>query len=183
MELAVERVRLRLELAVKTLVSAGVPCAVIGGHAVRAWVAQVDESAARVTTDVNLMINRSDLSTAINVLEKAGFFYQNLAGLILFVDHPQARSRDSVQLFFANEKVQSDHVLPTPDVTEVELVDDFPVLKLEALVRMKLTAYRDKDRMHLRDLIEVGLINAAWCANAPDPLRARLQALIDHPDG
>jgi hypothetical protein len=57
------------------------------------------------------------------------------------------------------------------------------VLDLEALVRIKLTAYRDKDRTHLRDLIEVGLIGADWCSRYPSDLAARLQALIDTPGG
>jgi len=37
--------------------------------------------------------------------------------------------------------------------------NSFRVLSLEALVRMKLTSYRDKDRMHLRDMLDVGLID------------------------
>jgi hypothetical protein len=57
------------------------------------------------------------------------------------------------------------------------------VLDLEALVRIKLTAFRDKDRTHLRDLIEVGLIDATWCPRFPDELAARLRGLIDTPGG
>jgi hypothetical protein len=51
------------------------------------------------------------------------------------------------------------------------------------LVRMKLTAYRDKDKMHLRDMLEIGLIDATWPARFPTELSARLQQLIDTPDG
>jgi hypothetical protein len=36
------------------------------------------------------------------------------------------------------------------------------VLSLEALVRMKLTSFRDKDRTHLRDMLEVELIDETW---------------------
>ena len=57
------------------------------------------------------------------------------------------------------------------------------MLSLESLVRMKLTSFRDKDRMHLRDLLEVGLIDAHWCGRLPAELAARLQELIDHPEG
>jgi hypothetical protein len=56
-------------------------------------------------------------------------------------------------------------------------------LRLDALVRMKLTSMRDKDRTHLRDLLDVGLIDASWLAKLPDELAARLQSLIDTPDG
>jgi hypothetical protein len=54
---------------------------------------------------------------------------------------------------------------------------------LPALVRMKLTSWRDKDRLHLRDLIDVGLIAAAWPAKLPSPLANRLQELLDNPNG
>ena len=54
---------------------------------------------------------------------------------------------------------------------------------LESLVRMKLTSFRDKDRMHIRDLIGVGLIDATWPARFPPELAARLQELLDDPNG
>ena len=57
------------------------------------------------------------------------------------------------------------------------------VLSLEALLRMKLTSFRDKDRTHVRDFIAVGLVDASWCARLPDDLAKRLQSLLDNPDG
>jgi hypothetical protein len=48
---------------------------------------------------------------------------------------------------------------------------------------MKLTSFRDKDRTHLRDLIDVGLVDASWPARLPDELASRLQALLDTPEG
>jgi len=48
---------------------------------------------------------------------------------------------------------------------------------------MKLTSFRDKDRTHLRDMIEVGLIDATWVARFPPPLAERLQLLLDTPGG
>jgi len=59
----------------------------------------------------------------------------------------------------------------------------FRLLALEALVRMKLTSFRDKDRMHLRDLIEVGLVDATWCARLPAELASRLDHLLENPEG
>ena len=56
-------------------------------------------------------------------------------------------------------------------------------MTLDALVRMKLTAFRDKDRTHLRDLIEVGLVDATWLKQLPAPLTARLKDLLDNPEG
>ena len=51
--------------------------------------------------------------------------------------------------------------VPTPDVSESESIQQHSTLKLEALVRMKLTSFRRKDRMHLRDMIDVELVDAA----------------------
>jgi hypothetical protein len=54
-------------------------------------------------------------------------------------------------------------------------------MSLEGLVRVKLTAFRDKDRVHLRDLIDVGLIDATWLVKLPPDLQTRLQSLLDTP--
>jgi hypothetical protein len=48
---------------------------------------------------------------------------------------------------------------------------------------MKLTSFRDEDRTHLRDLIEVGLVDATWPARFPPELAARLQQILDNPEG
>ena len=60
---------------------------------------------------------------------------------------------------------------------------DFRLVSLDALVRMKLTAFRDKDRTHLRDLIEVGLVDATWVPRLPSHLAMRLQELLDTSEG
>ena len=73
--------------------------------------------------------------------------------------------------------------LPAPDVEESEKAASFRLLSLESLVRMKLTSYRDKDRVHLRDLLDVGLIDSTWAARFPPELAVRLQELVANPDG
>jgi hypothetical protein len=101
----------------------------------------------------------------------------------MFLDGPGAGPRDALHVLFAGEKVQADYLLPAPDVAESEKGDNYRVLALDALVRMKLTAYRDKDRVHLRDLIGVGLVDAAWLARLPAELAARLKQVLDTPQG
>jgi hypothetical protein len=73
--------------------------------------------------------------------------------------------------------------MANPDVTDSENAERFRVIALDALVRVKLTAFRDKDRVHLRDLIDVGLVDAAWSARLPPELATRLQSLLDTPGG
>lgn len=183
MERAVGKVYERLLRATAALEQAGIAYAVAGGHAVAAWVARIDESATRNTRDVAILIRRADLEAVKRALENAGFLYRHSAGVDLFLDGPEAKARDAVHIVFAGEKVRPHEPLPNPDVTDAELADRFRVLSLPALVRVKLTAFRDKDRTHLRDLLDVGLIDAAWTARLPPELAARLQTLIDTPEG
>jgi len=180
---AVEKVRDRLLRATSALEKAGVPYAVIGGNAVAAWVIRVDESAVRNTQDVDLLIRRDDLNKASHALSAAGFVHRRSSGIEMFLDGPKAKARDAVHVIFANEKVRPEYSYPAADVVDITRMQDFRVLSLEPLVRMKLTSFRDKDRTHLRDLIDVGLIDSAWTNHLPADLAARLQSLIDSPEG
>lgn len=183
MERAVEKVRQRVLRSAAALEQAGVPYAVVGGNAVAAWVSRVDEAAVRNTQDVDILIRRENLPAAIEAMSKAGFVYRHAAGIDMLLDGPDAKARDAVHLVFAGEKVRPEYLLATPDVSESEAATSFRILSLESLVRMKLTSFRDKDRTHLRDFLEVGLIDADWPARFPPELAVRLQELIDHPEG
>src|SRR5438270_5677568 len=152
MENAVEKVRQRLLKAADALRARDVPYAVAGGNAVALWVSRVDEAAVRNTQDVDILIRRSDFATAKAALEAAGFMYRHVAGIDVFLDGPSAKPRQGVHLVFANEKVRPHEPVANPDVAESEDAGAFRVLSLDALVRIKLTGFRDKDRTHLRDL-------------------------------
>lgn len=178
---AVEKVRQRLLRATAALKAGGVPYAVAGGNAVALWVSRVDEAAVRNTQDVDVLLRRTDLPAAVAALESAGFTHRHVAGLDLFLDGPDARPREAVHIVFANELVHPGEAVPAPDVIASEAGPEYQVLSLDALVTVKLTAYRDKDRVHLRDLIEVGLVDASWITRVPEPLRHRLQELLDTP--
>lgn len=180
---AVELVRQRLLRASAALHAAGVPYAVVGGNAVAAWVATVDEAAVRNTQDVDILLRRGDLPAAKAALEGAGFVHRHAAGLDLFLDGPKASPRQAVHITFADEIVKRGEPAANPSVHESIEKGPFRVINLDALVRIKLTAYRDKDRTHLRDLLGVGLIDRSWLAKLPPVLAARLQTLIDTPDG
>jgi hypothetical protein len=180
---AVEQVRQRLVRASTALRVAQVEYAVVGGNAIAAWVATVDVAAVRNTQDVDIMIERSALDAAKAALEAAGFVYRRAAGIDLFLDHSAASARDAVHVVFAGEFVRSGEFAPNPGVDESVDVGAFRVLNLEALVRIKLTAFRRKDQVHIMDLISVGLVDPSWTSRYPSPLAARLQQLLDTPDG
>jgi hypothetical protein len=186
---AVEKVRERLLRAVRALEQANVPYAVVGGNAVAAWVSRVDEAAVRNTRDVDILLRRADLDKARRALEATGFVYRRVSSLgqpghlELFLDGANASARDALHVIFAAEKVRDDSPVASPDVVDSEAADAFRLVSLEALVKMKLAAFRDKDRTHLRDLIEVGLLNADWIPRLPAELGLRLQTLFNTPEG
>jgi hypothetical protein len=183
MNRAVENVQKRLEKTAKLLESMDIPYAIIGGNAVRAWVAQADEAAVRTTRDVDILLRRSDFPRAIEGMERAGFVYRHSAGIDMFLDGPDAKARDAVHVLFANEKVKETDLFPAPDVDESVLIEAHRTLTLESLVRMKLNVFRDKDRMHIRDMVSVGLIDGTWVHRYPADLANRLQQILDDPEG
>ena len=181
---AVEKVRDRLKRSTKALEEAGVPYAVVGGNAVAAWVSEVDESAARNTPDVDILLRREDLKKATVALEKVGFIQKNGAGIIMFLDGPGAKARDAVYVIFANEKVRPEYEFPAPDVaSSVIKSNNMRVLALEDLVRMKLTSNRLKDRVHIQDLDFVELIDSKMVGRMDGELGARLQSILNNPEG
>jgi hypothetical protein len=137
----------------------------------------------RNTQDVDIVLRRADLPAARTALEQEGFVYRHVASIDMFLDGENAKARDAVHIVFAAEKVRDDYAAPAPDVSESEETETFRLLSLDALVRMKLTSFRDKDRVHLRDLMEVGLVDASWLEKVPEALKPRLQELLDNPEG
>jgi hypothetical protein len=85
-------------------------------------------------------------------------------------------------LLFANEKVHANYETASPDVDESVQDARFRVVSLETLVRMKLNSFRTKDRMHLLDMIEIGLVDTTWPSKLPPTLASRLQTLLDNPE-
>lgn len=180
---AVEAIRKRLELACAALDGAGVPYAVVGGNAVAVWVGMVDRGAIRNTRDVDILLRREDLARATAALVQAGFVPAQVFGVTTFLHGPDAKPSESVHIVFAGEKFKEDSLQPAPDVAEAETPTTFRVLPLEPLVRMKLTAFRLKDQVHLQDLIGVGLIDASWLTRLPPELAQRLAELLANPQG
>jgi hypothetical protein len=180
---AVQDVHDRLLRVTAALNEAGIPYAVVGGNAVMAWIEQVDPSAVRFTQDVDLVLRRSDLERATATLAAKGFVYRRVAGIDMFLDGPGGRAKDAVHVVFSGERVRKEYVATVPDADEIEPFRGFRVLSLEALVRMKLTSFRRKDQVHIQDMIGVGLIDGTWTSRFQPQLAARLQELLDDPEG
>jgi hypothetical protein len=179
---AVDAVRERARRASTALSRTSIPHSIVGGHAVASWVARVDAEAVRNTADVDLLIRREDLKRTIAALTGVGFVHHNVNGIDLFLDGPSGSGRSAVHVVLAREKVFGDYPTETPDVTEAEPGPEFPVPTLNALVRMKLTSFRLKDKVHILDLTSVGLVDEAWLNQLPDPLVPRLKELLESPE-
>src|SRR6266513_2351131 len=131
--MAAEKVKERLRRATKALDAAGVPYAVAGGNAVAEWVARIDEDAVRNTRDVDVLIRRADLPAARAALEAAGFVYERVMNVDLFIDGPQGKPSGGVHILFAGEKVKPHDAHPLPDLAETERAAEFQVASLAAL--------------------------------------------------
>jgi hypothetical protein len=173
--MAVERVERRLREVTAALDRAGLRYAVVGGNAVAAWVGRVDPGATRATKDVDLLLERASADRAIAAIEALGFTHERLRDLLLFVDPEEPSRKSGVRVVWAGERVRPSYALPTPGVDEaVRDPEGFLVLDLPALVRMKLTSFRDIDRVHVADMLSVGLIDGRVRATLPEVLRERL---------
>jgi hypothetical protein len=176
---SVDAVHERALRASKALEKSSVAYVMIGGNAVAAWVSRVDLEAVRNTKDVDLLISRNDFEKAKTALQEVGFVHQNLAGTDVFLDGPKGSVRSAIHIVYAGEKVLPEHPLPAPNVSESESGPDYQIAKLDALVLMKLNAFRLKDQVHLMDLMDVGLIDSTWVSRFPKALADRLKQVIE----
>lgn len=179
---AVELVQARLNRACEALRDAKVPYAVIGGNAVAAWVATIDDGAVRNTRDVDLLLAEQDLARATEALESVGFVRDVMMGTIVFLDGTNGKPSQGLHILLADRKVKPEYASPAPRVDQAIELNDKQIIELPALVEMKLNSYRDKDRTHVRDMIQVGLVDSTWPSRFPAPLAERLQALLDNPE-
>ena len=91
--MAIQEVRDRLLRCAAALEAAQVTYAVVGGNAVAEWVGRIDKAAVRFTQDVDVLIRRDDLPRIIEVMQAAGFIFQESLGVSFFLDGPQASPR------------------------------------------------------------------------------------------
>jgi hypothetical protein len=176
---AVNAVEDRLTRSVQALQRAEISYALIGGRAAMSWVESVEPSAIRYTPNVDYLICRDDVVHARQALENAGFEIRDWRSRACFVDRPSVAVRSGVRFVFADEFFNPDDLLPTPRLDEAQQFDNVRVIALEALVRMKLTAFRTIDRVHLDDLLGVGLFDQNWVGRFVPVLGARLQEILD----
>ena len=158
------------------LTAANIPYEVVGGLAVLIHVEEADPTHSLLTRDVHILIGRSDLKRFIAVAESQGFRFRHAAGvdMLLYGD----KAINAIHLLFSGEEVKPSHVVPNPALSpERKIVKGHEVwvIPVAELVRMKLSANRDKDRVHIRSLDAAGLITPEIQRGLSQSLLARLR--------
>lgn len=177
--MALDDVTDRLQRITQALEGAGVAYALVGGQAVALWVATRDPAAVRTTKDVDILLRRDDLPKARAAAIGVALDYFEVLGVGMFLERSDPNPRKAVHLLWAGEKVRPEYPLPSPTMDERETLDATKsVVSLAGLVRMKLMSNRDQDRVHLRDLIDVGLVSRDLLQTLPSELASRLDALL-----
>jgi len=177
--MALDEVTDRLQRIGRALEEAGVAYALVGGQAVALWVATRDPAAVRTTKDVDILLRRADLPRARAAGASVGLDCFEVLGVGMFLERSDPNPRKAVRALWAGERVRPEYPLGSPAVEEREMLEPGkPVVSLAGLVRMKLMSNRDQDRVHLRDLIDVGLINRDLLQTLPPELASRLDALL-----
>ena len=160
----------------KAFAEAGLEYRVVGGVAVFLHVEERDPLAARLTRDIDIAVDRRDLDRIAAAVRPFGFEYRHAAGVDMLVDAAQPHARSAAHLVFVREKVRPDYLEPVPEFSApVRAKEGLLLAPVADLVRMKLTSYRLKDKVHLKDLDAVGLITPEIEAQLPEPLRERLR--------
>lgn len=156
----------------RALEEAGISGRVIGGLAVYLHVDRRDPLSARLTRDVDIAISRSDLERIKTAADRYGFTYRHVAGVDMFLTS-DGKARSAVHAIFIGEKVRPEYAEPVPG-SAPDRVQGILIAPVADLVRMKLTSFRLKDKVHIQDMDGVGLITPEIEASLPPLLRERL---------
>jgi len=162
----------------RALGDAGIEYRVVGGVAVFLHVHARDPLAARSTRDVDIAVDRRDLERIAEAAQTHGFQYRHAAGVDMLVDERQPKAKSAVHLIFVGERVRPDYSEPVPGFSPPARTTEGVLLApVVDIVTMKLTSFRLRDRVHLKDLDGVGLITPEIEAMLSAPLRERLQTV------
>jgi hypothetical protein len=177
--MAVDDVAARMKRICEAFAEHSVPFALVGGQAVVLWVSTRDPAAVRTTKDVDILLDRADLPRARAAALAAELDYFEMLGVGMFLERDDPNPRRAVHLVWAGEKVRPEYELPSPPIDErQELSPGLTVVSLAGLVRMKLLSNRDRDRVHLTDMIEVGLVGREMLDGLTPELTRRLEKLL-----
>lgn len=161
-----ERVDRLFELAglvERIFAGSGLEYRVVGGLATYLYVEQSAPDAGRLTRDIDIVVRRQDLERIAAAAETCGLAYRHVAGVDMLVQADAPASRRI-------------HLYPgaVPELGPFETLRGLRLIPTADLIRMKLTSFRLKDQVHLKDLDEAGVISPAVEATLSPVLAERL---------
>jgi len=142
----------------KAFASAGLDYRVVGGLATYLYVEEREADAGRLTKDIDIVVRREDLQAIAKAVEPFGLHYRHVAGVDMLVQAGTPSARRAVHMIFEGEKVRPEYSEAVPELGPCRSIKGVRLVPLIDLVRMKLTSFRLKDQMHLKDMDELGLI-------------------------
>lgn len=160
------------------LAAEGIKHELVGGLAVLVHVEEIDPAQSVLTRDVDLMIKRSDVERVKRIAAQHGFRFRHAARLDMLLIGPSERASNAVHLVFSGEKVALSQAVPNPPIRPEKKTihgQQVFVISVPDLVKMKLSSYRDKDRVHIRSMDAVGLITPAVERGLSGELQSRLR--------
>lgn len=146
------------EVVERAFASAGIDYRVVGGLAAYLYVEEREPDAGRLTKDIDITVRREDLAAIAKAVEPFGLQYRHVAGVDRLVQAGQPSARRAVHMIFRGEKVREEYSEATPEIGGCRILQGVRLVPVEDLIRMKLTSFRLKDAMHLKDLDEAGVI-------------------------
>jgi len=162
------------ELVEKVFSSAGLDYRVVGGLAAYLYVEEAEADAGRLTKDIDIIVRRQDLEKIAKAVETFGLQYRHVAGVDMLVQRGQPSARRAVHMIFTGEKVRQEYSEPAPEMGDSRTIQGVRLVPVADLIRMKLTSFRLKDQMHLKDLDEVGAITPEIESNLSEILLEKL---------
>ena len=160
------------------LASEDIPYELIGGLAVLIHVEEANPEHSTLTRDIDLMVRRADLERIREAAARNGFRFRHAAGVDMLLYGSTDSAKNAVHLLFTGEKVRPSQVTQNPPIEPEKksiLGEEFFIAPVADLVTMKLSSYRDKDRVHIRSMDAAGLITLRVQNKLAPELLARLQ--------
>jgi len=150
----------------------------IGGLAVLIHVEEANPEYSTLTRDVDIMVRRAGLGRIKKAAARKGFRFRRVVRVDMLLYGDTNSAKNAVHLVFSGEKVRLNQATLNPRIKpERKHIHgkEVMVAPVADLVRMKLSSFRDKDRVHVRSMDAARLITPDVEKNLTPELAARLK--------
>jgi len=152
----------------RAMSEASIPYEVVGGLAVYYQVERAAPDTGRLTRDIDVLVHGHDVKRIATAAEGLGFVFHQAADQPMLVDAASPSAPKAIHLIVVPE--------PTPEIAP-ERLNSAWIASVAHLLRMKLTSYRLRDRVHIQDMDNAGLTTPKLEAQLPEILRLRLEEI------